>query len=66
LIINLDKCNLVPSEIITYLGAVFNLNKGLVLPSENRFVAIKQAIAMGICRYSSNMSTGGPPHGGFQ
>jgi hypothetical protein len=40
LIINLDKCHLVPSQIITYLGAVFNLNKGLVLPSENRFLAI--------------------------
>jgi hypothetical protein len=38
--INLDKCHLVPSQIITYLGAVFNLNKGLVLPSENRFLAI--------------------------
>jgi hypothetical protein len=34
-----------PSQIITYLGAVFNLNKGLVLPSENRFLAINQAIA---------------------
>lgn len=45
LIINLDKCHLVPSQIITYLGAVFNLNKGLVLPSENRFLAINQAIA---------------------
>ena len=45
LIINLDKCHLVPSQIITYLGAVFNLNKGLVLPSENSFLAIKQAIA---------------------
>jgi hypothetical protein len=44
LIINLDKCHLVPSQIITYLGAVFNLNKGLVLPSENRFLAINQAI----------------------
>jgi hypothetical protein len=45
LIINLDKCHLVPSQIITYLGAVFNLNKGLVFPSENRFLAINQAIA---------------------
>ena len=53
LIINLDKCHLVPSEIITYLGAVLNLNKGLVLPSENRFVAIKQAIAYII--YNANV-----------
>ena len=45
LIINLDKCHLVPSQIITYLGAVFNLNKGLDLPSENRFLAINQAVA---------------------
>ena len=45
LIINLDKCHLVHSLIITYLGVVFNLNKGLVLPSENMFLAIKQAIA---------------------
>ena len=45
LIINLDKCHLVSSQIITYLGAVFNLNKGLVLPAENRFLAINQAIA---------------------
>jgi hypothetical protein len=35
----------VPSQIITYLGAVFNLNKELVLPSENRFLAINQVIA---------------------
>jgi hypothetical protein len=41
----MSPCHLVPSQIITYLGAVFNLNKGLVLPSENRFLAINQAIA---------------------
>jgi hypothetical protein len=27
------------------MGTVFNLNTGLVLPSENRFLAINQAIA---------------------
>jgi hypothetical protein len=37
LIINLDKCHLVPSQIITYLGAVFNLNKGLVFPQRTGF-----------------------------
>jgi hypothetical protein len=61
LIINLDKCHLVPSQIITYLGAVFNLNKGLVLPSENRFLAINQAIAIVQIHKNVNLLTAEMP-----
>lgn len=45
LLINVEKSQFIPSQIITYLGAVFNLQEGQVYPSESRFIAIQQAIA---------------------
>ena len=34
--INIDKSSLVPSQVITYLGGVFHLDKGLVYPTMER------------------------------
>ena len=44
LLINIEKSQLVPSQVVTYLGAVFNLREGLVFPTEERFLAVQQAI----------------------
>lgn len=44
LVINLKKSQLVPSQQITYLGALFDLQKGLVYPSEDRFQHIQEII----------------------
>lgn len=44
LLINVEKSQLIPSQIITYLGAVFNLREGIVVPTEDRFLALLQAI----------------------
>ncbi|XP_060594733.1 uncharacterized protein LOC132749068 [Ruditapes philippinarum] len=43
-LVNLEKSNLTPQQIITYIGAVFNLKLGLILPTEERFLKIQNAI----------------------
>lgn len=43
-LVNLEKSNLIPQQIITYIGAVFNLKLGLILPTEERFLKIQNAI----------------------
>lgn len=43
-IINLEKSNLIPNQEITYIGALFNLRLGLVLPTEERAQKLWQAI----------------------
>ena len=46
LVVNLEKSHIWPSQMITYLGAVFNLQKGIVCPTEDRFQNLCQAISI--------------------
>jgi hypothetical protein len=66
LIINLDKCHLVPSQIITYLGAVFNLNKGLVLPSTSDTSCEVETWEFVGMHLADLRWTPTPPHGGLE
>ncbi|XP_045202243.2 uncharacterized protein LOC123555716 [Mercenaria mercenaria] len=43
-IINKNKSSLVPVQVMTYLGSVFHLDKGLVCPTEERYIALVGAI----------------------
>ena len=43
-IVNLKKSSLVPSQIFTYIGALFNLRLNLVFPSPDRIGKIQSAI----------------------
>lgn len=45
LIVNVQKSNMNPSQVVLYLGSVFNTRRGLVLPSEERFQKIVEEIA---------------------
>jgi hypothetical protein len=56
LIINLDKCHLVPSQIITYLGAVFNLDT---------FCEVETWEFVGM-HLADLRWTPSPPHGGLK
>ena len=42
---NWKKSNLVPSQTIQYLGAIFNFQLGLIYPTEDRHLSLLQAIA---------------------
>ncbi|VDI11593.1 Hypothetical predicted protein [Mytilus galloprovincialis] len=44
LIVNQKKSNLIPTQHIEYLGALFNLEKGIVTPTETRFQSILEII----------------------
>ena len=46
LVVNLEKSHIWPSQMITYLGAEFNLQKGIVCPTEDRFQNLCQAISI--------------------
>ena len=43
-LVNIEKSTLCPSQTITYIGAVFLLNKGMVSPTLERILKIEQAI----------------------
>lgn len=43
-IVNLEKSSLIPSQSVTYIGALFHLDKGVVCPTLERILKIKQAI----------------------
>ena len=43
-LINLEKSSLIPSQHITYIGAVFHLDRGIVCPTLERIAKIEQAI----------------------
>ena len=45
LIINLKKSHLLPSQRISYLGAMFDLQKGIVYPTEERFSHLQEVIS---------------------
>ena len=45
LLVNWKKSNLVPSQTIQYLGAIFNFQLGLIYPTEDRHLSLLQAIA---------------------
>ena len=42
-IINVEKSSLVPKQVITYLGSVFNLKLGLVFPTLERITKLEEA-----------------------
>lgn len=46
LIIKLEKSTLIPSQRVTYIGAVFLLDKGIVCPTSERIQKIGQAISL--------------------
>lgn len=43
-IINLEKSNLIPTQTITYLGALFKLKKFLVFPTQDRIQSLLAAV----------------------
>ena len=43
-IVNKDKSDLIPKQVFTFLGQVFDLPKGVCYPTEARFLSIQQAI----------------------
>ena len=45
-LVNLEKLTLCPSQTITYIWAVFLLNKGMVSPTLERILKIEQAIVL--------------------
>ena len=45
LVVNLEKSHLNPSQKITYLGARFNLQMGIVCPTEERYTNLCQTIS---------------------
>lgn len=45
-IINVEKSSLVPKQVITYLGSVFNLKLGLVYPTLERITKLEEAIRL--------------------
>lgn len=46
LIVNVQKSNMNPSQVVLYLGSVFNTRKGLVFPSEERYKKIVEEITI--------------------
>ena len=46
LLINIEKSRLIPFQVVTYLGAVFNLREGLIPLTEERFLALLHAITI--------------------
>ena len=44
--INLEKSNLEPSQKLVYIGALFNLKQGLILPTDERFAKIQVALSL--------------------
>ena len=43
-IINLKKSSLIPQQLITYIGAFFNMRDGLIFPTEERVLKVKEVI----------------------
>ena len=43
-IVNKDKSDLIPKQVFTFLGQVFDLAKGVCYPTEARFLSIQEAI----------------------
>ena len=43
-IVNREKSDLLPKQVFTFLGQVFNLSKGVCYPTEARFLSIQEAI----------------------
>jgi hypothetical protein len=44
LIVNKKKSSLVPSQIFTYIGGLFDMTKGLVYPTQERITNLKHAV----------------------
>ena len=43
-IVNKEKSDLIPRQVFTFLGQVFDLSKGVCYPTEARFLSIQEAI----------------------
>ena len=43
-IVNREKSDLLPKQVFTFLGQVFDLSKGVFYPMEARFLSIQEAI----------------------